>query len=81
MIPFGAATDAHQTRNAALMQAAGAARLVPQNELTPERLTNEIFSLLDQPQRITEMEERARTLSRPHAVETIVDLIEGVARP
>ena len=56
-IPFGAATDAHQTRNAEAMQNAGAARLLPQNELTPERLTNEIFSLLDQPRRITEMEE------------------------
>jgi UDP-N-acetylglucosamine--N-acetylmuramyl-(pentapeptide) pyrophosphoryl-undecaprenol N-acetylglucosamine transferase len=56
LIPFGAATDAHQTRNAAAMQDAGAARLLPQEELTPERLTNEIFSLLDQPGRISEME-------------------------
>ena len=59
-IPFGAATDAHQTRNAEAMQNAGAARLLPQTELTPERLTKEIFSLLDQPRRITEMEEPAR---------------------
>ena len=79
-IPFGAATDAHQARNAAAMQNAGAARLLPQNELTPERLTAEIFSLLDQPQKITEMEERARTLARPRAIEDIVDLLEKVAR-
>jgi UDP-N-acetylglucosamine--N-acetylmuramyl-(pentapeptide) pyrophosphoryl-undecaprenol N-acetylglucosamine transferase len=79
-IPFGAATDAHQTRNAQAMQDAGAARLLPQTELTPERLTNEIFSLLDQPRRITEMEDRARALARPRAVEEIVDLLEGVAR-
>ena len=59
-IPFGASTDAHQMRNAAAMQDAGAARLLPQDELTPERLTNEIFSLLDQPRRIEEMEDRAR---------------------
>ena len=80
-IPFGAATDAHQTRNAAAMQDAGAARLLPQEELTPERLTNEIFSLLDQPRKIAEMEERARQLAKPRAVEDIVDLLEGVARP
>jgi len=79
-IPFGAATDAHQTRNAQAMQDAGAARLLPQTELTPERLTNEIFSLLDQPRRITEIEDRARALARPRAVEDIVDLLEGVAR-
>ena len=79
-IPFGAATDAHQTRNAQAMQGAGAARLLPQTELTPERLTTEIFSLLDQPRRIAEMEDRAGALARPRAVEDIVDLLEGVAR-
>ena len=79
-IPFGAATDAHQARNAAAMQQAGAALLLPQGELTPERLTTEIFSLLDQPRRIEQMEQRARSLARPHAVEEIVDLLEGVAR-
>jgi UDP-N-acetylglucosamine--N-acetylmuramyl-(pentapeptide) pyrophosphoryl-undecaprenol N-acetylglucosamine transferase len=79
-IPFGASTDAHQTRNAAAMQEAGAARLQPQDELTPERLTKEIFSLLDQPRRIQEMEGRARALAHPRAAEDIVDLLEGVAR-
>ena len=80
-IPFGASTDAHQSRNAQVMQNAGAARLLPQDELTPERLTNEIFSLLDQPRRISEMEDRARSLARPRAVEDIVELIEAVVRP
>jgi UDP-N-acetylglucosamine--N-acetylmuramyl-(pentapeptide) pyrophosphoryl-undecaprenol N-acetylglucosamine transferase len=79
-IPFGAATDAHQTRNAEAMQNAGAARLLPQTELTPERLTKEIFTLLDQPRRITEMEEQARRWARPRAVEDIVDLLEGLVR-
>src|SRR6202007_2729905 len=72
-IPFGAATDAHQTRNAAAMQDAGAARLLPKTNLTPERLTTEIFSLLAQPQRISEMEERARALAKPSATEDIVN--------
>jgi UDP-N-acetylglucosamine--N-acetylmuramyl-(pentapeptide) pyrophosphoryl-undecaprenol N-acetylglucosamine transferase len=80
-IPFGAATDAHQTRNAEAMQNAGASRLLPQTELTPQRLTAEIFSLLDQPRRITEMEECARKLARPNAVEDLVNMIEGLVRP
>jgi len=80
-IPFGAATDAHQMGNAQAMQDAGASRLLPQNELSPERLTNEIFSLLDQPGKIQEMEDCARRLARPRAVEDIVDLLEKVARP
>ena len=80
-IPFGAAADGHQTRNAAAMQDAGAGRLLPQNELSPERLTNEIFSLLDQPAKIAEMAERAHALAKPNAVEDIVDLLDEVARP
>jgi UDP-N-acetylglucosamine--N-acetylmuramyl-(pentapeptide) pyrophosphoryl-undecaprenol N-acetylglucosamine transferase len=78
-IPFGASTDAHQARNAEIMQQAGASGLILQSELTPQRLTNEIFALLDQPRRIVEMETRARVFARPHAVEDIVDLLEGLA--
>jgi UDP-N-acetylglucosamine--N-acetylmuramyl-(pentapeptide) pyrophosphoryl-undecaprenol N-acetylglucosamine transferase len=79
-IPFGAATDAHQACNAEAMQQAGAGRLLPQPELTPGRLANEVFSLLDQPRRISDMEENARSLARPRAVEDIVDLLEEVSR-
>jgi UDP-N-acetylglucosamine:LPS N-acetylglucosamine transferase len=44
-------------------------------------LTGEIFSLLDQPRKISEMEDRARALAKPRAVEDIVDLLEEVSRP
>jgi UDP-N-acetylglucosamine--N-acetylmuramyl-(pentapeptide) pyrophosphoryl-undecaprenol N-acetylglucosamine transferase len=80
LIPFGAATDAHQTRNAAAMHNAGASRLLPQEDLTPRRLTTEIFSLLDQPGKIRQMEERAQKMARPRAVEDMVDLLEGLMR-
>ena len=79
-IPFGAATDSHQLRNAQAMQQAGAARVIEQKDLTPQRLSDEIFSLLDQPGRIQEMQQRARVLARPRAVQDIVDLLEGVIR-
>src|SRR5690242_9168835 len=54
-IPFGASTDSHQLRNAQEMQRAGAARLIPEPQLTAERLTQEIFSLLDQPSELQTM--------------------------
>jgi UDP-N-acetylglucosamine--N-acetylmuramyl-(pentapeptide) pyrophosphoryl-undecaprenol N-acetylglucosamine transferase len=79
-IPFGASTDSHQLRNAQAMEAAGAARVIPENQLSPQRLAGEIFSLLDQPKQIAEMERQARAQARPHAAEAIVDLIEEVAR-
>jgi len=50
-------------------------------ELTAGRLTNEIFSLFDQPREIEKQSTAARGLARPHAVRDIVNLIEEVARP
>jgi UDP-N-acetylglucosamine--N-acetylmuramyl-(pentapeptide) pyrophosphoryl-undecaprenol N-acetylglucosamine transferase len=78
-IPFGAATDSHQLRNAQEMQRAGAGRLIPENELTAERLTNEIFALVDQPEQIEKQSNAARALARPHAARDIVDLVEEAA--
>ncbi len=78
-IPFGASTDSHQLRNAQEMQRAGAARLIPEPQLTAERLTQEIFGLFDQPAQLQEMAASARRLAKPRAAQDIVDLIEGVA--
>jgi UDP-N-acetylglucosamine--N-acetylmuramyl-(pentapeptide) pyrophosphoryl-undecaprenol N-acetylglucosamine transferase len=78
-IPFGRATDSHQLRNAQEMARAGAGRLITESELTAEKLTGEIFSLLDQPQEIEKLSSNARALARPHATREIVNLIEGAA--
>jgi len=80
-IPFGAATDSHQLRNAQAMVAAGAGRVIPEPELTAERLCSEIFSLLDQPREVQLMSAAARGLASPNAARDIVNLIEGVAAP
>jgi UDP-N-acetylglucosamine--N-acetylmuramyl-(pentapeptide) pyrophosphoryl-undecaprenol N-acetylglucosamine transferase len=78
-IPFGAATDSHQLRNAQEMQGAGAGRLIVENELTAERLSSEIFSLLDHPEQIEKQAAAARALARPNATRDIVNLIEEAA--
>jgi UDP-N-acetylglucosamine--N-acetylmuramyl-(pentapeptide) pyrophosphoryl-undecaprenol N-acetylglucosamine transferase len=78
-IPFGRATDSHQLRNAQEMSRAGAGRLISESELTPEKLTAEIFSLLDQPLTIEKLSTAARGLARPHAALDIVNLIEEAA--
>jgi UDP-N-acetylglucosamine--N-acetylmuramyl-(pentapeptide) pyrophosphoryl-undecaprenol N-acetylglucosamine transferase len=78
-IPFGRATDSHQLRNAQEMSRAGAGRLILEAELTAERLTAEIFSLLDQPSDIAKLATAAHGLARPHAASDIVNLIEEAA--
>jgi len=79
-IPFGRATDSHQLRNAQEMVNSGAGRLIPEPELTAERLTREIFSLLDQPGDIEQLSTKARSLAHPYAAREIVDLIEVAVR-
>jgi UDP-N-acetylglucosamine--N-acetylmuramyl-(pentapeptide) pyrophosphoryl-undecaprenol N-acetylglucosamine transferase len=46
-VPFAAAVDDHQTYNARFAVDAGAGVLIPEREFTPERLSNELRSLLD----------------------------------
>ena len=77
-IPFGASTDSHQLRNAQEMERAGAARLIPEPQLTAERLTKEIFALCDQPEKLQEMAANGRHLAKPQAARDIVNLIEGI---
>lgn len=79
-IPFGAATDSHQLRNAQEMVKAGAARLIIEDELSGERLAREITALLENPATLSELAAQARKLARPNAASDIVNLIEGVAR-
>jgi UDP-N-acetylglucosamine--N-acetylmuramyl-(pentapeptide) pyrophosphoryl-undecaprenol N-acetylglucosamine transferase len=78
-IPFGRATDSHQLRNAQEMSKARAAKLIIEPELTAERLTKEIFALIDHPEEIAQLASRARTLGKPNAAHDIVDLVEKVA--
>ncbi|HXO61515.1 MAG TPA: undecaprenyldiphospho-muramoylpentapeptide beta-N-acetylglucosaminyltransferase [Candidatus Acidoferrales bacterium] len=78
-IPFGRATDSHQLRNAQEMARQHAGRVITEAELTGERLTKEIFALLDSPEQIERMSMAARRLSWPNATRDIVNLIEQAA--
>jgi UDP-N-acetylglucosamine--N-acetylmuramyl-(pentapeptide) pyrophosphoryl-undecaprenol N-acetylglucosamine transferase len=79
-IPFGAATDSHQLRNAQEMARAGAGRVITERELNADRLTREIFALLDQPEEIQRQSRAAKALAKPNAARDIVKMIEEVIR-
>ena len=80
LVPLPGAPGDHQTANARALVDAGAAVLVPDAELTPERLATEIDSLLADPARLVAMGEAARRLARPDAAERVADLVERHAR-
>jgi len=77
LVPFPFAVDDHQTHNARFLAEAGAARLVPQSELTPEHLAS-ILRGLDRP-RLLAMAEAARSLGRPDAASRVADICAGLA--
>ena len=80
MVPFPQAADDHQRKNAEALEAAGAARMILQQELTGERLAQEIGALAGAPEEITKMEEASRKLARGDAAAAAVDLMEELIR-
>jgi UDP-N-acetylglucosamine--N-acetylmuramyl-(pentapeptide) pyrophosphoryl-undecaprenol N-acetylglucosamine transferase len=76
LVPFPGATDQHQLGNARALERAGAARVIEQSLLTPQRLVRLIDDLLASPEQLTAMEQASRSLARPDAASRIADLIE-----
>jgi UDP-N-acetylglucosamine--N-acetylmuramyl-(pentapeptide) pyrophosphoryl-undecaprenol N-acetylglucosamine transferase len=77
LIPFARAADDHQRENARALEAAGAARMIEEKDLTPERLATVLTEVLGDAARLTAMEEAARKLARPDAAARVADLLEG----
>lgn len=79
LIPFPQAADDHQRKNAEAFVAAGAAELIVEAELTPERLLRVLTELLSDSQRRVAMGERARSLAHPQAVRQIASMAVELA--
>jgi len=77
LVPFPHAVDDHQTANARFLANAGAAILLPQAELTAERLA-EIRSLSRW--QLLQMAKQARSLGRPEATAEVARLCQEIAK-
>ncbi len=69
LVPYPHAVDDHQTANARFLSERGAALLLPQGELAPERLAQLIGSL-DRP-KLLAMAQKARALGKPDAARLV----------
>jgi UDP-N-acetylglucosamine--N-acetylmuramyl-(pentapeptide) pyrophosphoryl-undecaprenol N-acetylglucosamine transferase len=78
LIPYPHASADHQSANARWMAQRGAATILPDTELTPERLRTETDALLA---RRTEMSQAASSLARPDAARDIAAEVLAAARP
>jgi UDP-N-acetylglucosamine--N-acetylmuramyl-(pentapeptide) pyrophosphoryl-undecaprenol N-acetylglucosamine transferase len=78
LVPFPAATDDHQTRNAQILVRAGAAVLIADAALSAGRLAAEIGALCQGRGKLLAMAESARELARPHATAALADACQGL---
>jgi UDP-N-acetylglucosamine--N-acetylmuramyl-(pentapeptide) pyrophosphoryl-undecaprenol N-acetylglucosamine transferase len=74
-VPFPQAADDHQRRNAEAIAQSGVAVLIPQPELTPERLAQTLVELFGDPARLKQMSERARALSHHDAAGRVARMV------
>jgi UDP-N-acetylglucosamine--N-acetylmuramyl-(pentapeptide) pyrophosphoryl-undecaprenol N-acetylglucosamine transferase len=81
LVPFAAAADNHQKRNAEVMVDAGAAFMLDESELQiAGKLLHALTGLLSSPQTLAAMSSAARTQAHPDAAERIADLLAELAR-
>lgn len=71
LVPLPTAAENHQMQNALALASAGAARVLPESDLSPERLALEITSVTASTEALHEMRARASERARPDATRTI----------
>lgn len=79
LVPFAAATDDHQTRNAEVLVNQGAAIMLAERELDAERLAAQLQQLCAGRGRLLAMAERARSLAKPNATAVLADACQALA--
>ena len=81
LIPYPHATADHQSANAQYMAQAGAAVVIRDDELTPQRLQGEVEALLADGPRLEAMARAAARVARPRAADEVADeLLTAIAR-
>ncbi len=73
LVPYPAARDDHQTVNAEVVARAGAAVVLPEADLSPERVCEEILGLWLDAERLRAMGQAMRTFARPDAADRIAE--------
>ena len=74
LVPYPYAADGHQMLNAQTLADAGGALLIPEKELSGEKLAQVLKQLVREPARLREMGRRSAALSKPEAGREIVNL-------
>jgi UDP-N-acetylglucosamine--N-acetylmuramyl-(pentapeptide) pyrophosphoryl-undecaprenol N-acetylglucosamine transferase len=79
LVPLPGSLDGDQAANAAALENAGAATVIPQVQFTPERLAQELALVLAQPDRLTTAAAAAKSAAIPDAADRLADVVIRVA--
>ena len=79
LVPLPHAIDQDQFANAGVLERAGGALRLVQDDFTPQRLGTEITALAAAPQRLAAMAAAARSIGRLDAADRLADLVLQVA--
>jgi UDP-N-acetylglucosamine--N-acetylmuramyl-(pentapeptide) pyrophosphoryl-undecaprenol N-acetylglucosamine transferase len=80
LIPLPTAAEDHQTPNALALEAAGAARHLPQKDLTPATLVEAVLALLGNRSQLDEMRAAATGRARPDSARRIASQLVEMMR-
>jgi len=79
LVPLPHALDQDQFANAGVLERAGGALRIAQDDFTPQRLATEIAGLAAAPQRLTAMAAAVKSVGRLDAADRLADLVLRVA--
>lgn len=80
LVPLPHAIDDHQNRNADYLAKEGAAVLLPQHATDADQLAAQLTEVLMHPEKLEAMGRTARSLAKPDATRTVVEICLEVAR-
>jgi len=81
LVPYPYAVDDHQTRNADLLVKAGAAVLVPQDQLNACQLGQQLQDLFNNRDKLMQMAVAAHAQAKPHATQQVADICVQASLP
>lgn len=79
LVPYPHALDHDQAANAAMLEAEGGASVRRQSDLSPELLSDLLRNAMNSPDHLTACAAAAKRTGKPHAAQTLANLVETIA--
>jgi UDP-N-acetylglucosamine--N-acetylmuramyl-(pentapeptide) pyrophosphoryl-undecaprenol N-acetylglucosamine transferase len=79
LVPYPHALDHDQAANAAALAATGGAKVIPQAELSPEKIASILTHAMNDPEKLARMAAAAKQAGKPDAANLLADMVEAIA--